>query len=255
MKNLFSKIEDKGPNILLLHGLFGSGGNLGGIARSLRADYCLHSIDLRNHGKSFHSEDMNLKLMAEDISRYCGEHKLAQVNLLGHSLGGKVAMQVALDYPNLVDKLIVADIAPVLYLSRHDKVFAGLEAVAGQSIPSRSAADKILSEHIGEAGIRSFLLKSLIKNSQGSYCWKFNLEGISKNYAELSMGNTGSGYSGDTLFIKGAESDYILPAHQGAIEALFPNAQYEIMNGASHWLHMEKPELFASIVRRCLRDS
>ena len=255
MTKLFSKIEGQGPTLVLLHGLFGSAGNMGAIVRALRCEYCIHSIDLRNHGRSFHSVDINLKLMAEDISLYCGEHKLGQVNLLGHSLGGKVAMQVALDYPELVDKLIVADIAPVMYPPKHDKIFAGLKAVARQNIASRSAANDILGGYINDGAVRSFLLKSLVRNASGAYHWRFNLKSISKHYDELSKENSGDHYLGRTLFIKGADSDYILPEHQNAIELLFPIAQYRIINGAGHWLHMDKPELFSSIVRRFLKES
>lgn len=136
--------------------------------------------------------------MAEDIANYCREHNLGEINLLGHSMGGKVAMQTALDYPNLVYRLAVADIAPVEYPSRHEKVFAGLEAVSREDINSRSRAQEFLSRHLSDSAVRAFLLKSLDKKSEGNYQWKFNLKAIKSNYNKLSIGNTGDAFSGPT---------------------------------------------------------
>ncbi|WP_333608202.1 alpha/beta fold hydrolase [Arsukibacterium sp.] len=254
---LHSQCSGQGPDLVLIHGLFGSYENLGVIARALSDAFRIINIDVRNHGRSDHSEHMNYALMATDVADTLDALGVSQCAMLGHSMGGKLAMAFALRYPERVTKLILADIAPVAYPPRHNAVFAGLQQVQLASITSRSDADKQLAAHINEPGVRQFLLKSLDKTEQG-FAWRFNLAALKANYPALigdelsnsvEHSNTPAQFNGPTLFIKGGDSDYILTEHRPAIMARFPNAQAKIIQGTGHWLHAEKPAAFSKLVR------
>lgn len=235
--------------VVLIHGLFGSYENLGVIERSLSTEYQVVNVDVRNHGRSGHSEQMSYALMAEDLAQTLDELGITTAVLLGHSMGGKLAMAFALRYPQRVSKLILADIAPVAYPPRHNSIFAGLTAVNLAGITSRSDADKQLAQHISEPGVRQFLLKSLAKDNDTFY-WRFNLAALQANYAALIDAPVAeSRYDGPTLFIKGGDSDYILPEHKARITQLFPQAQAKIIQGTGHWLHAEKPAAFTKLVQ------
>lgn len=235
--------------VVLIHGLFGSYENLGVIERSLSEQYRVLNIDVRNHGRSGHSADMNYQLMAEDLAQTLDQLNIPVAVLLGHSMGGKLAMAFALQHPQRVSKLILADIAPVAYPPRHNSIFAGLTAVDLAGISSRADADKQLAQHINEPGVRQFLLKSLVKEDD-SFHWRFNLAALQANYAALvDAPLTEGSYDGPTLFIKGGDSDYILPEHKARIMQLFPQAQAKIIQGTGHWLHAEKPAAFTKLVQ------
>lgn len=246
---LHSHITGTGQPLVLLHGLFGSYENLAGIARSLADQWQTISIDLPNHGQSPHSEKMNFSTMVADLAATLDSLDIKCCALLGHSLGGKLAMAFALAYPTRVSQLIVADIAPVSYQRSHQAVFAGLNAVTLSKITSRGDADKQMADHIIEPGVRQFLLKSLQKTEQG-FNWRFNLAELAQDYDQLlSAPASNREYTGPVLFIKGSESDYILAEHRPQIMRLFPAAQAKIINGTGHWLHAEKPSAFAKLVR------
>lgn len=249
-------IKGRGEPIVLLHGLFGSLENLGVIARQLEGEYQVISIDLPDHGKSPFSEAFSFDQYAENVAETLHSINASSVNMLGHSLGGKVAMQLALTKPSLVKRLMVADIAPVRYSPRHQNVFNGLQNVDLQQINSRQEADTLMAEHITESGVRQFLLKSLYKTEEDSFAWRFNLEMLIRDYDLLSDAIVAdTQYRARTLFIKGGNSDYITREHQSAIGSLFPHAEAKIINGTGHWLHAEKPNVFAGIVSRFLEDS
>jgi esterase len=241
-----------GDPIILIHGLFGSASNLGIVARALAPHYCAYSLDVRNHGKSPHSESMSYREMAGDVVEFMDSLGMAQCPLLGHSMGGKIAMQVALDHPSRVSRLIVADVAPVDYPPHHQDTLAGLAAVAAATITSRRQADEILAQSVIEPGVRAFLLKSLERGEDGIFRWLLNREALTKNYASLGAANEGGSFSGPVLFIKGGDSNYITSEYQAAVAKLFPNAQLKIIEGTGHWLHAEKPELFNKVVLRFL---
>jgi len=242
-----------GPPAILLHGLFGSGANLGALARSLQDAYRVFSPDLPNHGRSAWLHEPDLPGMAAALRGWMDAEGLARVHLVGHSLGGKVAMQCALDEPARVAALVVADIAPVAYAARHDEVFAALAAVADGHCEDRAAAAGLMASYLGDEQVIGFLLASLQRTARGFMDWRFDLRGIRSAYpALLAAPGAGSSYPGPTLFIKGGESDYILEDHRSAIAALFPAATVKVVAGCGHWLHAEKPELFSSIVRRFL---
>ncbi|KZN57718.1 alpha/beta fold hydrolase [Pseudoalteromonas luteoviolacea] len=235
--------QNNDRTVILIHGLFGSLENLNVIARALEPNFNVINVDLRNHGRSFKSDDMNYQVMAADVLSLISHLGLENVILVGHSMGGKVAMQVAMLDEQIVDKLVVLDIAPVDYHPRHNTIIAALNDVTQQSPASRNEADKIMSNYIEELGVRQFLLKSLAKNQQGQLQWRFNLSVIEQNYSSIiSNIDTPRTCLCDTLFIKGNNSDYILAEHREAIVGAFAKAKAKIIQGAGHWLHAEKPE-------------
>ena len=250
---LFHKQVGRGEPIVLIHGLFGSMENLGMITRLLKENFTLYSLDLPNHGRSPHIETMNLPIMAEMVKQWMDAQALSRCHFLGHSLGGKVAMELALRYPTRVNQLIVADIAPVAYPRRHEDVFRGFNAVDLNTISGRQQADQQMQAYVSEIAVRSFLLKNL-EQVDGKWQWRINLSGIQKDYIHLIAANSLdlSAFESETLFIKGELSDYILPEHKDAILSAFPQAKVKIIQGTQHWLHAEKPERFSGIVQRFL---
>jgi esterase len=233
--------------------LFGSGNNLGALARSLQDRYAVHSLDLPNHGRSDWADCADLPAMAEAVGDWMHHHGVPRAGFVGHSLGGKVAMQLALKYPERVSALVVADIAPVEYPAHHDQVFAALEAVDAAACESREAAAALMAAHLEEKDVIQFLLTSLQRDSDGTFRWRFNLRGLQENYSALRSAPTAASvYRGPVLFIKGGESSYITSAHRGRILSLFPAAEVRIMPGCGHWLHAQHPVLFNGIVGRFL---
>ena len=250
---LHCSLDGEGPPVVLLHGLFGSGNNLGALARSLRERFAVYSLDLPNHGRSDWLPDADLPQLTRAVADWMSRHELSGARLVGHSLGGKVAMQLALSQPRLVAALVVADIAPVVYPARHDAVFAALEAVAAAHCTSRQQAAALLSEYLPEPDVVQFLLMSLQRDARGVYDWRFNLAGIRRDYrAVRDAPRADAPYRGPVQFIKGGESDYIRPEHREAILALFPQATIKVMPDCGHWLHAQRPQLFNGIVGRFL---
>lgn len=257
MKNnnlkLAAKIKGTGEPLIILHGLFGSSDNLGRIASELAKDYRVHSLDLRNHGQSFHTEEMSYDLMAQDVIHYMDEESLERVNILGHSMGGKVAMTVALHYAKRVEKLIVADIAPITYTPHHHDIFKGLLSVDFEQDKTRSDIDKRLAQYVDTLGVRQFLMTNLEQSDQQGFRWKMNLSAIYKNYSKILEGLSHNlPYLGKVLFIGGGLSDYIKPAYKEQTLRLFPKTEMKIIPETSHWLHAEKPRVFIGICQRFL---
>lgn len=242
---------EAGEWVLLLHGLFGSGDNLGALARTLAADFRVVAMDLRNHGRSPHAPTMSLAEMAADAVALLDTLGIDAAHAVGHSLGGKVAMQLALNHPARLRRLVSADIAPVQYTPHHQGIFAGLQAVDLAALRKRGDADAILAHFVFDAPVRQFLLKSLYRDDSGFH-WRFDLPALVANYAEVLAPPHGTPFEGPTLFIKGELSDYLLPEYEPAIRALFPNCGVKIVNGTGHWLHGEKPAVFNRLVRNFL---
>lgn len=239
--------------MVLLHGLFGSGSNLGVLARSLRESCTVYSPDLPNHGRSAWLPDPDLPCLADSVARWMDAEGLSQVHLVGHSLGGKVAMQLALQDPARVLSLVVADISPVVYPASHDGVFAALAAVAGARCAHREDAARLMAVHLEDERVIQFLLTSLQRNAEGVLDWRFDREGLESAYSQLlAAPGAAANYPGPVLFIAGGESDYIRQEHWPVITRLFPQASFKAIAGSGHWLHAEKPELFNSIVKRFL---
>lgn len=240
-----------GVPVLLLHGLFGTGDNLGVLARQLATQRRVLMVDLRNHGQSPHAPTMTLADMADDVLALLDELAIGSIDLVGHSLGGKVAMQLALQYPARVHRLVVADIAPVAYPRGHDTVFRALHAVDLPAVQNRRDAEAMMASLIAEPVLRQFLLKSL-ERRDGGFAWRFNVPALEANYEALRAAPSGPAFHGPTLFVRGELSDYIAPAHEAALFALFPRAQIETVAGAGHWVHGDNPALFNSLVEAFL---
>lgn len=241
----------EGSPVVLLHGLFGSGSNLGALARALQDSRAVYSVDLPDHGRSGWLDELTLANMASSVGAWMAHQGLPSAQFVGHSLGGKVAMQLALAQPRLVSSAVVADIAPVDYPPHHDGVFAALDAVAAAQCTSRQAAQAMMARHLEELQVIQFLLTSLRREADGVYRWRFNLEGLKRGYGAVRAAPAAAApYPGPVLFIKGGESDYIREEHRSRILHLFPRASVKIMPGCGHWLHAERPGLFNSLVRR-----
>lgn len=246
---LHTDITGQGRPLVLIHGLFGSYENLGVIARALQQDFQLINVDLRNHGRSPRADSMDYPQMAADVFETLDSLQITQCAVLGHSMGGKVAMQMALSEPERVNKLLLADISPVVNEPRHQRILQGLAAIDLTSLKDRKQADLLLQPFVDELSVRQFLLKNLYKDPTDQFQWRFNLTALIDNYQQLLAAPTFTEpYTGDTLFIKGGNSDYIQAAHQPLILKLFPNASAKIIQGTGHWLHAEKPAAFSKIV-------
>ena len=228
------------PVLVFIHGLFGDMNNLGVIARAFSDDYSILRVDLRNHGASFHSEEMNYDLMAEDVFQVIQSLGIREVILIGHSMGGKTAMVCAANYPELVKCLVVIDIAPVAYGEHgHDDVFNGLLAVKNAQPHTRQEAKPILAQHIRDESIQQFMLKSFDASSDNYF--RFNLTALKRNYPHL-MGWGSRHIKQPCLFIKGGNSSYILPEYTDRILSQCPQATSFTINGSGHWVHAEKPQ-------------
>nr|MDQ3393725.1 alpha/beta fold hydrolase [Bacteroidota bacterium] len=215
--------------------------------------YKVYLVDLRNHGDSFHDEIFTYTAMAQDLVDFMSRKNIDETILLGHSMGGKVAMTVALNHPKKIKKIIIADISPAAYPTRHDVIVEALAALKLEEVASRQDADQQLKEFIPEVGVRQFLLKNLERKKEGGYAWKINLAVIEKyivNVGEPMDQNLK--FNKPTLFIKGGRSKYILDKDLPLINTLFPNNQLEIIPEAGHWLHAEKTEDFFSICQKFL---
>lgn len=256
MNILHSKIygkEKSGIPLLVFHGLFGMLDNWGSFGKEMGEFFPVHLIDLRNHGKSFHSNEMSHDDLAQDILNYMEFHQLAKVNLLGHSLGGKAVMQFAMLYPEKLDQLIVVDISPKAYPPHHQGIIKALETVNFDEVKSRGDVEEILSEYIPEKSIIYFLAKSLYWTENKKLAWRFNLKTLAEKYTEFVSNAIKFGvFTGETLFIAGAKSNYILPQDEFLIKQQFPNSSVVSIKNAGHWVQAENPTDFNEVVKNFL---
>ena len=239
--------------MILLHGLFGASDNWHYIAQKLAEDFQVFTPDLRNHGQSPHSAAMDYPLMAGDVAELMAAQGLAGAYVIGHSMGGKVAMQLALQFPEKVEKLIISDIAPRVYGPAHERIFQALLALDLAAYSSRQPMEEVLEPDIPSLVLRRFLLKNLGRDSQGKFYWKMNLRGIWENYPRLAEPLAAEKpFAKPTLFVRGGRSDYIRPEDEALIYELFPQTKLETIPDASHWVHSDKPEEFLALVRAFL---
>lgn len=243
---LYSKIEGAGKPLLILHGFLGMSDNWKTLGVQFAAEgFEVHLLDLRNHGRSFHSEEFSYALMAQDVFDYCQANNLKKVNIIGHSMGGKTAMLFATTYPEMVDKLIVADIGPKFYPQHHQTILAGLNAVDFDKKPSRAQVEEILAQYIIDFGTRQFLMKGLYWKEAGQLGFRFNLEVFNEKMDEIGVALPENAvFNKPTLFIRGGNSNYILDGDMENIKLHFPNSTLETIPNAGHWLHAENPKLF-----------
>ncbi len=252
MINLHSAVLGEGKPLLILHGFLGMGDNWKTLGNKFAdAGFQVHLLDLRNHGRSPHSEEMNYEVMARDINEYCSHNNLKNILLLGHSMGGKVTMQVAGTFPDLVEKLIVVDISPKYYAPHHQQILEGLAALENVKLTSRSEAEEILESFIKDDGTRLFLLKNLYWKTKGKLALRLNLEVLSDNIEEVGEALPSEiHFEAPTLFIKGEKSGYITKEDEDMILHHFPNAEIVSIPGAGHWVHAEKmPEFYSEVIR------
>ena len=247
---LFYREFGQGSPVLILHGLFGFSDNWQTIAKGLSENHLVITPDLRNHGRSPRSEEFNLEVMAEDLKEFLEEHQLHDAVLIGHSMGGKVAMQFAMNYPTAFDKLIVVDIAPRFYPVHHSQILQGLSAIPLATLASRQEADDILADYESDPAVRQFLLKNLYRNTDlGHFDWRINLPVIQKHIAEVGseLANRKIIHR-PTLFIRGSESPYILSEDEKVIHQLFSDVAIVTIQGAGHWVQADRPNEFVASV-------
>ena len=242
---LFSKIEGSGKPLLILHGFLGMSDNWKTLGTQFATDFQVHVLDLRNHGRSLHSEEFSYEIIAQDVYEYCKAHNLENINIIGHSMGGKVAMLLATTYPGLVDKLIVADIGPKFYPQHHQDILAGLNAVDFSIKPSRSDVEEIMEKYIPDFGTRQFLMKNLFWQEPGQLAFRFNLAVFNTKMDEIGIPlPEGFIFEKPTLFIRGGNSKYILDSDFDSIKQHFPDSSIETIPNVGHWLHAENPADF-----------
>ncbi len=240
---LYSKIEGSGKPLIIIHGFLGMSDNW----KTLGSQYAesgfeTHLLDLRNHGRSFHSDVFTYEAMSDDLLEYCEQKSLSDILLMGHSMGGKVAMLFATRHPEYVEKLIIADIGPRSYRPHHDDILDSLAAVDFTKVTSRQEVEDILALKIHDEGTRQFLMKSLYWKEAGKLSYRFNLDAFIKNKHIIGEAlPEGSKFEKPVLFISGENSDYIENSDHEEIRNHFPSAQFEVISDAGHWLHAENP--------------
>lgn len=246
---LHSQILGQGKPFVILHGFLGMSDNWKTLGTQFSENgYEVHLVDQRNHGRSFHDDGFSYSLMVEDLKNYCSEHDLQDIILLGHSMGGKTAMQFAVTYPEMVSKLIVADIAPKEYPQHHQVILKALSSLDFSKIDSRGDAEDALSHYIRDKGTRLFLLKNLYRKKKTEYGLRINLSVLKDNIDEVGVAlPEDSIYEGDTLFLGGEKSDYIEQSDEGLIKKHFPQAIIKTVSNAGHWLHAENPDEFYAL--------
>jgi esterase len=243
------KILGEGTPIIILHGLMGMLDNWQAPGRLLEDEFQVILVDARNHGHSPHSELHSYDTMVEDMIELMDHLALDSAHILGHSMGGKVAIKLAQEFPNRVDKLIVADIGPKFYPIHHQDVLAALRAVPLESLSKRTDAEPYMNPFLSEPGVRQFLMKSLFHPDRHSFAWRFNLDSIEANIENVGEALDELDYEGDTVFIRGGNSNYITDSDWPDIRMLFPNSYLVTIDGAGHWLHAEKPKEFVDAVK------
>ncbi|MFB9056206.1 alpha/beta fold hydrolase [Mariniflexile ostreae] len=247
---LHSNILGEGKPFIILHGFLGTSDNW----KTMGTEFSLlnfqtHLIDQRNHGQSFWDNTFNYKVLAEDLKHYCDHYQLDDIVLLGHSMGGKTAMLFATLYPEMVSKLIVADISPRFYPEHHQTILEGLQTIDFDKIKSRGEADKQLQHYIKDFGTRQFLLKNLYWKQKGELAFRMNLEVLVENVSEIGKAlPEDAKFDKDTLFLHGDKSDYIQEQDKTLITQHFPKASVVTIKNAGHWLHAENPTDFFKAV-------
>lgn len=253
---LYFHIAGHGHPLVILHGLFGSSDNWYTLSNFFGEKYKVYAVDQRNHGRSQHSGVFNYKVMAEDLNNLLIHEGMISIYLLGHSMGGKTAMEFALTYPDKVDKLIVVDIAPKEYPSQHDMLFEALFALKLEHYKTRAELDAALSEHISDYAVRQLLLMNVARDDSGAFKWKMDVRSIHRNYTNVNQAvKSDRPFDKPAIFIKGERSPYILDSDIPGIISIFPRAKFVTIEGTGHWVHAEAPQKFAESVLEFLSAS
>ena len=239
----------QGEPVIILHGLFGMLDNWQTIAKELADHYQVFLLDLRNHGKSPHTDEMNYELMCEDLLHFMDDHWIYRAKIIGHSMGGKLAMQFVKEHEDRVKKLVVVDIAPKRYKGNHMPIFEVLQGLDLEKLSSRNQIDDILQESIDSFGVRQFLMKNLKRNKEGGFRMKMNLSALYNNYNAILAGiSFEETISVPSLFIRGAESPYVTDEDWKELKNSFSDSQLVTIDHAGHWVHADqKDQLVASL--------
>lgn len=244
----------EGHPLIIIHGLFGSADNWRSMARYFSRFYRVISVDLRNHGRSPHSDTQDFASMAADIEQLCSDLGLHKVRVLGHSLGGKVAMQFAAEQSAWVEKLVVVDISPRRYFSEHTPLMDAMLALDLKKLDSRSAVDAALADTVTDKSVRQFLLMNLQSGDEGLY-WRINLPALKANYPQLMAPVCENAtVSANSLFVYGSSSEYVTDDDRALIRQQFPQAQFQAIEKAGHWVHAERPQQFKQVVEEFLAN-
>ena len=247
------KTLGEGRPLIVLHGLFGSLDNWITLAKQWSSHFKVILVDQRNHGQSPHSDAFSYSIMAADLKELMDDLSLTNAILLGHSMGGKTVMEFSMLFPEMIDKLIVVDIAPVKYEVHHYTIIDALESVQLADISNRKEAETYLSKYIREPGTRQFLLKNLYWETKERLAWRFNLKVLAKEILPISEYEIVKGvFEKSTLFVAGQKSNYILPEYKAKMKDKFPNYKLESIDGAGHWVHAEKMVEFSKVIRQFL---
>lgn len=253
MIHFHTRSYGKGYPLVILHGLLGSLDNWATLARRFAQHFHVFTFDARNHGRSSHSNVISYPTMATDVQTFMQRHSLASAHLLGHSMGGKTAMQLAMTHPALIDRLIVVDIAPGAYGRRHDHIFDALCGVDLKRYSSRKEVEEVLALEIPEYATLQFLLKNLGRGESGEFRWKMNLPVLKKHYDELGAAiPEATPFDRPALFIKGGKSSYITATDKPAIKKMFPRSSVVTIKNAGHWVHADAPDDLEKIVVKFL---
>lgn len=246
---LFYRKYGQGPPIVILHGVFGLSDNWVSIAKKLEKEFAVYLPDFRNHGQSPHSNDFSYAFLVKDVKELLDDLSLDKAIIIGHSMGGKVAMQFVSDYPERIYKLVVVDIAPRYYTTNHKKIIDGLRSLDLKKIIKRNEADEQLSYYIEDEGARQFLLKNLYRKEDGSFNLRFNLDVIDEKIESIGEAlKLNNPIHIPALFIKGGSSDYITLDDEVEIRKVFVNSKIVTIDNAGHWVHAEQPQNFLNVL-------
>lgn len=244
----------EGKPLIILHGLFGFSDNWQTHGKKLAEYFHVYLIDLRNHGHSDWSDEISYQLMADDVFEFCQDKKLEDVHLIGHSMGGKVAMQFAVDHEELLEKLVIVDIGFKEYPMHHEHILAGINAIDLSAISSRKEADKQMSQYIDNVGIKQFLLKNIYWKEKGKMAWRMNVAVLERDMEKILAPIDIDEISTPTLFIRGALSNYILEEDFESIEERFIDVEIKTIENAGHWVHAEQADEFLdALLSFCIR--
>jgi len=250
---LFFRQQGHGKPLIILHGLLGSSDNWHSLGKLFAETFSVYMVDQRNHGQSPHSDQFNYKVLTEDLEKFIKENKIENPHLIGHSMGGKTAMNFAVKNPTGVDKVVVVDIVPKKYVVRHDRLIEGMKAIPLEEITSRAQAEVALAGYEPDPAVRQFLLKNLSRNNEGKFVWKVNLPAIDQHLQETGEAMIYQGvFDGPTLFVKGKKSDYYTEGDELLIKKIFPQAQIATLD-TGHWVQAEKPQEFSQLVLQFLK--
>lgn len=246
---LYHREYGQGEPLLILHGLFGFSDNWQTVAKALSDQFRVIAVDLRNHGRSPHAPSHTYADMAEDLREFMQKNWIHSTRIMGHSMGGKAAMQLALSHPDLVEKLVVVDIAPGQATDKHQAIYRTLLDIDLEKMTTRQDIEAAMAANIPDVGVRQFLLKNVTRRDDGAFAWKMNLPVLWRYFPDILGPVSGEPYEGPALFVAGGASYYIRPDDEPEIRCLFPQSRIETIPGAGHWVHAEKPAELLGLLR------